>query len=279
VEVIDDGATAKGEMWVQGEVIEYDEDAGLVCVAVNGETQYICEEEGSANIRAIDDGSSDTKTVEAARGGEDVPEHTSAASSSTQQSEQPPPGPRNPTINGQVVTVSGEIYTKKCNNVENPPEDTQVEDIGEPIVEGLGLAFNDPNYDTKPWTIIYANLKYQTLREGDPHAECKLPISMAQRTTATVKAEAWMKSKKDEKESGKFWSTREAGHCFTYKAGAEQVVKGWDKGCEGMRVGEIRRLHVPSNLAYGSKGNKEYEIPPNNDLVFEVECMYVRRFA
>jgi FKBP-type peptidyl-prolyl cis-trans isomerase len=56
-------------------------------------------------------------------------------------------------------------------------------------------------------------------------------------------------------------------------------VKGWDKGCSGMRVGEVRRIFVPSNLAYGSKGNNEYEIKPNNDLLFEVECEYVRRFA
>lgn len=93
-------------------------------------------------------------------------------------------------------------------------------------------------------------------------------------TTATVIAEAWMKPTK-----AKFWSTRDEGLFFTYKAGADQVVKGWDKGCEGMRVGEIRRIHVPSNLAYGSKGSVEYHIPPNNDIIFEVECHFVRRFA
>jgi len=291
VEVLDDSTSAKGEVWAQGQVVEYDEDAGLVCVEVNGETQYICEEDDAVNIRST--GGDDVQKEDAAQdaGVEDSTADSTAVDAALGCSSEPPEppaihetlgGPRNPTINGQPVAVSGEIFKKptwRNDGVENPPECVQIEEAGEPVVEGLGLAFQDPNYNGKPWVGIYANLKYQVLREPDPHADCQLAVSMAKRTTMTCKAEAWMKSKKNEAEGGKFWSTREAGHCFTYKAGCEQVVKGWDKGCEGMRVGEIRRIHIPSNLGYGSKGNKQYEIPPNNDLVFEVECLFVRRFA
>merc|ERR1711988_1060521 len=96
-----------------------------------------------------------------------------------------------------------------------------------PGVEGLGMCFDDPAYNTKPWVIVYGNLKYQVLREPDENSAVKHAVSMEERTTVTVQAEGWTKPNGGRK----FWSTRDAGHHFEYKAGMDQVVKGWEKGC------------------------------------------------
>jgi FKBP-type peptidyl-prolyl cis-trans isomerase len=63
---------------------------------------------------------------------------------------------------------------------------------------------------------------------------------------------------------------------FTFKLGAGQVIKGWDQGVAGMKVGGKRILAIPAALAYGSQavGNV---IPANSDLVFEVELVKVQK--
>ena len=58
-------------------------------------------------------------------------------------------------------------------------------------------------------------------------------------------------------------------------AGVGEVIKGWDKGVVGMRVGDKRKLMVPPSLGYGSTGVKNV-IPPNATLVFDVELMDVK---
>lgn len=58
-------------------------------------------------------------------------------------------------------------------------------------------------------------------------------------------------------------------------AGVGEVIKGWDMGVEGMRVGDKRRLTIPPQLAYGSTGVRG-AIPPNATLDFEVELLDVK---
>jgi FKBP-type peptidyl-prolyl cis-trans isomerase FkpA len=58
------------------------------------------------------------------------------------------------------------------------------------------------------------------------------------------------------------------------KFGLNQVIQGWTKGLPGMKVGGIRRLYIPAELAYGSSGRPN--IPSNSDLVFEVKVLVAR---
>ena len=64
------------------------------------------------------------------------------------------------------------------------------------------------------------------------------------------------------------------GKPFKFRLGAGEVIKGWDVGIEGMKVGGKRRLTIPPQMAYGAKGAPP-DIPANSHLVFEVECKAV----
>ena len=72
----------------------------------------------------------------------------------------------------------------------------------------------------------------------------------------------------------KFDSSRDRGKGFTFQLGAGQVIAGWDQGVAGMKVGQLRKLTIPPELAYGAKGFHDL-IPPNSTLVFEVELLSV----
>ncbi|OGD41544.1 peptidylprolyl isomerase [Candidatus Azambacteria bacterium RIFOXYC1_FULL_41_20] len=73
----------------------------------------------------------------------------------------------------------------------------------------------------------------------------------------------------------KFDSSVDRGTPFEFSLGAGQVIPGWDIGVEGMKVGEVRRLGIPSALAYGSRGAGE-AIPPNSNLIFEVQLLGIK---
>ncbi len=72
----------------------------------------------------------------------------------------------------------------------------------------------------------------------------------------------------------KFDASYDRNEPFVFSLGAGEVIKGWDAGVAGMKVGGKRKLTVPSDMAYGAEGRPP-TIPPNSTLVFEVELLKV----
>lgn len=72
----------------------------------------------------------------------------------------------------------------------------------------------------------------------------------------------------------KFDSSRDRNSAFSFPLGAGHVIRGWDEGVQGMKVGGNRRLIIPSELGYGARGAGG-AIPPNATLIFDVELLAV----
>ena len=73
----------------------------------------------------------------------------------------------------------------------------------------------------------------------------------------------------------KFDSSKDRGEPFIFPLGKGHVIRGWDEGVQGMKVGGTRRLVIPADLGYGARGAGGV-IPPNATLLFEVELLGVR---
>jgi FKBP-type peptidyl-prolyl cis-trans isomerase len=87
-------------------------------------------------------------------------------------------------------------------------------------------------------------------------------------STVTVNYTGWLTNGK------KFDSSYDRGQPFTFKIGGH-VIRGWNEGLQGMKVGGKRQLKIPADLAYGRNGAPPM-IPPNATLIFDIELLAVR---
>ena len=116
--------------------------------------------------------------------------------------------------------------------------------------------------ESKQEVITPSGLKYidQEVGTGD--------VAVAGKT-ASVHYTGWLENGK------KFDSSVDRGQPFSFPLGAGRVIKGWDEGVQGMKVGGKRKLTIPSDLGYGPRGAGGV-IPPNATLIFDVELLGVR---
>ena len=93
--------------------------------------------------------------------------------------------------------------------------------------------------------------------------------------TITVHYTGWIYDDKEgENKGNKFDSSKDRNEPFTFVLGVGQVIKGWDDGFDGMKIGGSRTILIPSEMGYGSRGAGG-AIPPNADLIFEVELLEI----
>ena len=108
---------------------------------------------------------------------------------------------------------------------------------------------------------------YETLKAGSGP-------TVAARDTVTVHATGTVVSVDPPK---KFWSTKDPGQQpFTYQAGVNGVIKGWDQGLLGMKLGEERQVVIPGHEGYGPGGFPAWGIPPNGTLDFTLEVLAIK---
>jgi len=91
--------------------------------------------------------------------------------------------------------------------------------------------------------------------------------------TAVVHYTGWLD--KDGAKGQKFDSSLDRGQPFAFALGQGQVIRGWDEGVTGMKVGGKRTLVIPPELGYGARGAGGV-IPPNATLIFDVELLDVK---
>jgi len=132
------------------------------------------------------------------------------------------------------------------------------------LVLGLfvGAAFVQENAKTTKSGLKYVDIKVGTGEEAIKGAK------------VTVHYTGWLYV--NGKRGNKFDSSVDSGRPFEFTLGAGQVIKGWDEGVAGMKVGGKRELFIPPDLAYGSRGAAGV-IPPNATLDFEVQLLKVTK--
>lgn len=103
-----------------------------------------------------------------------------------------------------------------------------------------------------------------------PATDAKQP---AAGQTVQVHYTGWLDE--DGKPGTKFDSSVDRGTPFEFPVGMGYVIRGWDEALAAMKVGEKRRIYIPSKLGYGARGAGG-AIPPNADLIFDVELLDIR---
>jgi len=92
----------------------------------------------------------------------------------------------------------------------------------------------------------------------------------------TVHYTGWLYDSSRPDAKGKQFDSSIGGEPFTFRLGNGDVIGGWDRGFDEMRVGGKRRLIIPPDLGYGASGTPDGSIPANAGLVFEMELLDVQ---
>ena len=107
--------------------------------------------------------------------------------------------------------------------------------------------------------ITDSGLKYEDIQEGEGDTAQAGQV-------VTVHYTGWLT------DGTKFDSSKDRNDPFRFNLGKGQVIRGWDEGVAGMKIGGTRKLTIPPQLGYGARGAGGV-IPPNATLVFEVELL------
>lgn len=163
-----------------------------------------------------------------------------------------------------VIILVGGLAFKDFLKTTRPNE---VKNIADNVEKSLETPTNsapqptlayDPNYD---YTGDIMDLKIETVKQGTGEAITKGQTAEVHYTGTLL-------------DGTKFDSSKDRDQPFEFKLGEGRVIPGWEKGVEGMKVGEIRKLTIPYTLAYGEQG--QGPIPPKATLVFEVELLSIK---
>lgn len=153
--------------------------------------------------------------------------------------------------------------------IETIPEDERAQALGEsagmgavqpPTAPVAGAAVAEPTQPGETKTTI-GGVKYETIKAGN-----------GDQAKTGQQVRVHYVGKLDNGVT--FDSSRERGTPFTFQLGAGGVIKGWEQGIPGMKVGEVRRLTIPPEMGYGPQGHPP-SIPGGATLVFEVELLGV----
>lgn len=118
------------------------------------------------------------------------------------------------------------------------------------------------NVNTANLQVTASGLKYEDKQEGSGDSPKK-------GQTVKVHYTGWLTN------GNKFDSSHDRGQPFEFVIGVGQVIKGWDEGVSTMKIGGKRTLVIPAVLGYGASGAAGV-IPPNAELIFDVELLGVR---
>jgi FKBP-type peptidyl-prolyl cis-trans isomerase len=130
-----------------------------------------------------------------------------------------------------------------------------------PLTQGAYAAQEKPMSEAKETTTA-SGLKYVDTKVGEG-------TEATSGKTVVVHYTGWLEN------GTKFDSSLDRRQPFSFRLGAGEVIKGWDEGVAGMKVGGKRKLTIPSELGYGKRGAGGV-IPPNATLIFDVELLEVR---
>jgi FKBP-type peptidyl-prolyl cis-trans isomerase FkpA len=130
-----------------------------------------------------------------------------------------------------------------------------------------------PPASTLPASAAQPQAAVSTLEIVDLQPGSGAAIAAGQK--AVVQYTGWLyETAAPDKKGTQFDSSRNGGQPFRFVVGAGQVIKGWDQGVVGMKVGGSRRLTIPADLAYGDAGAGGV-IPPGATLVFDVDLVAI----